>query len=104
MATSEEIAIVRRNTNEPTTTTYQDSEVSEYIDNAGTSGASSIIWRQKAATFQTMVDTSEAGASRKFSDLMKNALAMAESYEPKADGSTPVGTTPRAKVHKIVRS
>lgn len=104
MATPQDIAMVRRNTNEPTTESYTDDEIGDYVDAAGVSVATVIIWRQKAATYAELVDVSEAGASRKFSDLHKHALSMADEFEPKADGTTPGATTARAKVHKIVRS
>lgn len=43
--------------------------------------AAATIWREKAALLQPLVDTSESGSSRKNSDLMKNALAMAKDYD-----------------------
>jgi hypothetical protein len=39
------------------------------------------IWRNKAASFAHLVTISEGGSTRAMSDLYKNALAMAKSYE-----------------------
>lgn len=62
------------------------------------------IWNQKAAEYSELVDVSESGSSRKFSDLSKNALAMAAKYE-KAAGAliTEVDVSSRPKVNNIVR-
>lgn len=60
------------------------------------------IWNQKAAAYAGLVDVSESGSSRKFSDLYKNALAMAKKYEDE-DTTVVVDTASRPKVNSIVR-
>lgn len=78
MASAGDILQVRRNTNEPDTSgTYSDSVLSNMIDELGLEGASAAIWSEKAATYAELVDTTEAGASHKFSNLHQNALRMA---------------------------
>lgn len=104
MATEAEIRTVRGNIDEEDDSWFSDEYISALIDEAGgTDSASAIIWRRKAARFAEQVDQSEAGASVKFSDLHKNALAMATAF-----GSVTVAATAevggRAKVSKIVRS
>lgn len=99
MASAAEISVVRLDTNEPDTAgTYTDEVIGALIDEGDTDSATATIWRRKAASYAELVDTTEAGASHKFSDLHKNALAMAAQYE------TVEVDTGRAKVHKIVRS
>jgi hypothetical protein len=78
MASASDIAQVRRNTGEPTTTNYTDQVISDYIDVVGVAGASARIWEEKAATWADLVNTTEAGASHAFSDLNKNATAQAK--------------------------
>jgi hypothetical protein len=104
MASVSDIATVRRNVNESTSETYTDEDIGVLIDTYGVAGASASIWREKAAGYAGLVDVTESGASHKYSDLYKNALAMAKRWEdldviaeiPVADG--------RVKVKKIVRS
>lgn len=104
MATQPEIDEVRANTDEPTDKNWSDLGLGELVDSNGVNGASSIIWRRKAASYAKLVDTSEAGASHAFSDLHKNALEMADRFEllSISDGGA-LGTTGRAKVHVIDR-
>lgn len=99
MATAAEISVVRLGTNEPEDTNgFTDDVISTLIDEGDTDSATASIWRRKAAKYAELVDTTEAGASHKFSDLHKNALAMAAQYD------TAEVESARAKVHKIVRS
>lgn len=65
--------------------------------------ATANLWRQKAARYSGLVDVSEAGSSRKFSDLHKNALAMAGKYEAISGGVEEVGTSGRPRTRAIVR-
>lgn len=72
---------------------YSDADLAAYLNaNAGdftiTAGK---IWREKAATYAKSVDISEAGSSRKMSDMFDNALAMAKWYEDQT--APPVVTT-----------
>lgn len=83
---------------------YTDADLAQYLDaNDGdftvTAGK---LWREKAATFAKSVDISEAGSSRKMSDLFDNALAMAKWYE---DQTAPpvVDTLAASTTRRIVR-
>ncbi len=104
MGSSAEIAVVRRNTNEPNQDNYSDSELSDKIDTDGVFGAVSAVWREKAAKFASLVDVSEAGASHKYSDLYKHALAMASDYDKlnEVENAGIALNSPRVK--KIVRT
>lgn len=105
MASSDDIATVHRNIDEPTEADYTDAYIGTLIDAHGVAVASAMIWEQKAAKFVTDVTVSEAGASHSFSDLNKNALAMAKNFRTVAageDASIPTGS--RTRVRKIVRS
>lgn len=85
MAEASEITEVRENTGlAEDDATYTDEVLGALIDANGVNGASAKVWRRIAATYVTATDVTEAGASHKFSDLHKNALAMAASYEKAA--------------------
>ena len=105
MATEAEVLEVRENTNEPSDEWYSDGYLSNLIDAQGVLKASASVWGKKASRYADLVDTSEAGASHKFSDLYKNALAMEAKYLAAA---TPVvvpdTTSTRPRVSKIARS
>lgn len=82
--TDEQLKTLRRMIGDDTTPyLYSDSDLAEYLDANGgdftiTAGK---MWREKAATYAKSVDISEAGSSRKMSDLFDNALSMAKWYE-----------------------
>lgn len=83
MATAEAILELRRKIGDVTEPfEYEGGVLSVLIDSydASTDKAASSIWTERAATYATMVDISEAGSSRKNSDLFKNAQAMATRY------------------------
>lgn len=103
MATEAEIQTVRVNTNTvDDTETYSDTAIGALVDElGGVEAASAAVWRQKAAAAAELVDVSEAGSSRKLSDLHKNATAMAAVWDSRVPGS--VATKAHAKVHRIVR-
>jgi len=105
MASPEDLATVRANTATTNTAPYTDTVVGDMIDAEGVLGASATIWTQKAAEVAHLVDVAEAGASHKFSDLHKNALALAADYRKQADAAVaPVDTTGQVRVRRIVRS
>lgn len=105
MASSVDIATVRRNVNELTDDNgYTDAVIGSLIDASGVNAASATIWREKAAGLVEEVDVTEGGASHRFSDLHKNALAMASSFDKLADEvATPDPNAGRARVSSIVR-
>ena len=81
MATTDDVARLRRLTNEPTTATYSDLVFSGMIDTAGSvDAAATEVWREKAASYAGLVDTTEGSSSRKMSQLRDAALKMAEIY------------------------
>lgn len=81
MATIDDVARLRRLTNEPTTTVYGDLDLSGYIDGVeNVELAAAEVWREKAARYAGLVDTTEGSSSRKMSQLRDAALKMAELY------------------------
>lgn len=101
MATAADIALVRRYTDEPTTVTYPDELIGGYVDELGAEGASARIWREKAAYYAKLVNTSEGTARRDLSDLHKNAMSLAGQYDLIAEVP---GAVLAPRVRKIVRS
>lgn len=105
MATPDQIAQVRRNTNESTQEPFADDLIWGLIDDLGSvEAASASIWEQKAASYSELVNVSEAGASRALGDLYKNALSMADRWRAKAEPESTEDAPRRARVTKIVRS
>jgi alpha-glucuronidase len=103
MATPEQIMQVRVNTNTVSDTVlWTDTLLGGLIDAHGVNEASAQVWEAKAASYAELVDVSEAGASRKMSDLHKHALTMAKTWRDK-DAVLIVESTGRAKVHPIGR-
>lgn len=103
MASTSDIQTVRLQTGESADTPpYTDDYVGELIDASGVTGATVTIYQQLLAKYAKLVDTSEAGASHKFSDLYKNAKAQLESYQ--AILAAEAGTVEHVKVKKAVRS
>lgn len=86
MASSDAIAALRRLIDEPDATLYTDMVLSTRIDGAAGDirTVAAEIWREKAASYASLVDITEAGSSRKNSQLYVNAIAMAKSYEEEA--------------------
>lgn len=58
--------------------------------------AAATIWREKAALYAELVDITEAGSSRKNSDLYKRALEQAEVLDPPVDPTATRGTVVRS--------
>lgn len=99
MATTDNIADLRRKVSEPDSTTYNDTTLNAMIDlaNGDIDAVAARIWQDKASMYAEVVDISEAGSSRKNSQLMTNALRMAEFYstggDPTAGAPLEVATT-----------
>lgn len=85
MASVSDIATVRQNVNESTNETYSDEVIGAMVDASDVAGATAAIWRQKAARYAELVDVTESGSSHRYSDLHKNALAMAKSWDRPVD-------------------
>lgn len=64
--------------------TYDDAQLTEYLDNNNgiPTTAAHAIWLDKAATAADLVDISEAGSSRKNSQLYQQAMEQARRFEP----------------------
>lgn len=106
MASPGDIAEVRLNVDEPDDTNgYDDTVIGTYVDASDVTGASAKIWEQKAAKFSELVNVSEAGASHAFSDIYKNAAAMAAYWTKKGvDAATAAGTVGRPRIKSIERT
>jgi hypothetical protein len=86
MASADELAALRRATDTTTAdAVYTDGLVTPLIDSLGVNGAAAVIWREKAAKYAAMVNTTEAGSSRSMSDLYAHAIEMAEMYARLSD-------------------
>lgn len=97
MATTDELAALRRLTDGAAG--YTDQQLNDMFNSGMTeTSIAHRIWTEKAGTYSALVDTSESGSTRKFSDLHKNALTMAATFAPVADtidDGTPVKRTRR---------
>jgi hypothetical protein len=103
MATAEDIAQVRTNTNEPTAAVWTDSEIGVLLDAGTVNSASAAIWRAKAAVYAEAFDRTEAGASIKLDSAWKKMMSMYELYQGLADDENGLDNKLPAKVHGIVR-
>jgi hypothetical protein len=89
MATAEQIAELRLKISEPDNVEpYTDQVLSDAIDeaNGDTNAVAGSIWQTKAASYAEMTDISEAGSSRKNSQLYKQALEMADYFSSQSEG------------------
>jgi hypothetical protein len=81
MATEAEIASIRRATGlEAEDEVYTDELIDGLHDDLGFDPTVELIWREKAAAYAGLVDTTESGSSRRLSQLADNALKMAGSW------------------------
>ena len=82
MASADELAALRRAADVATDDdVYTDALLDSMFEMYGSvAGAAAAIWREKAAAYAAMVDTTESGSSRKLSDLHKNAMAVAAGF------------------------
>lgn len=100
MASQEQIAELRVKVSEPDDVEpYTDAVLGAKIDEAGgdTDEVAADIWEQKASRYAEMVDISEAGSSRKNSQLMTNATNLSKFYRQKViveSGASESSTTP----------
>lgn len=100
MATADEIAELRRMIGElDNVSPWDDTAVAALIDGSSSmNGAAMKGWEQKAATYASMVDTSESGSTRRLSQLQEQALRMVTYYrglitEPDDDAANLLGYT-----------
>lgn len=101
MATIEDIATLRRITNEPGIEFYTDESLGLYLDDLlSMDSAASVIWQEKAARASNLVNVSESGSSRSNQQIYANALDQAKFYagrvttEVVADADVAPFTTP----------
>lgn len=88
MASAEQIAELRRKISEPDDVApYTDVALGVMIDEASgdVNYVAGNIWEEKGSLYAEMTDITEAGSSRKNSQLYKNALEMAAWYR-RVDG------------------
>lgn len=86
---------IRRATGEYTASDLDDEFFDRFLD--ATSGdinaAAALVWQEKAAGYAELVDITEAGSSRKNSQLYQSAMDMMAKYNALADAATvEVGT------------
>ena len=87
MATAEQIAEVRVKIAEPLNSEPWTDEIIEAMIDASagsTDAVAKTVWNSKAAQVAHLVDISEGGSSRKMSDMHKNFLNIAKSFETEA--------------------
>lgn len=106
MATSEQIAQLRRLINQPVNEApYTDAVLTILID-AQTDGnlntVAGSIWTEKAATYAELVDVQEGSSRRALGDLYEQAIAMALHYSS-VDGDGSIITVRHARTRPIVR-
>lgn len=85
---------------------YSDSTLSAMLSRNGEkiNRTAAEIWRNKAAAYSELVDTTESGSSYKFSQLYANARKEAETYEAAADTEDGIGVAvARPTTRAIVR-
>lgn len=86
--------------------TFSDVDLATIIsDNDGDLNlAAAAIWRQKAASFSALVDMQEGNSRRDLSDLMKNALQMADTYSARADATDRISGRRGTTIGRISRA
>lgn len=94
MATNDDYLRLRRMTGEVGSDTYTDTDLEYFIDEAlgSLEVAASRIWGEKASAYADLVDISEAGSSRKNSDLFDHAKEQ-QSYFAGIGGDTGTGSS-----------
>jgi hypothetical protein len=106
MATPDEVVRLRRLADYQDTDPYDDPQLSAIIDASSVYRAAARLWDERAASYASLVNTSESGSSRQMGDLHKNALAMGKYFKSLADEEeteTPVDVTRFAQTRAIVR-
>ena len=105
MANNDTYLDLRRMTAEVDKGRYTDTDLEIFIGkaNGDLNAAAALIWREKAAMYAELVDTSEAGSSRKESDLYRNAIAQAQYFEGLVAASA-TATVTGSRTRPIVRA
>lgn len=94
---------LRRMTGEVDSDTYTNVDLDMFIERAAgdLNVAASLIWGEKASDYADLVDISEAGSSRKNSDLFKHAKEQQAYFEALSGGAA--GSVGGTTVRRIVR-
>lgn len=107
MAEAEQIATIRRMISEPVDEgDFTSAVLGLRIDNevgGDLNKLAAVIWREKAAHYSELVDISEAGSSRRNSQLYANALAMAKSFDDAAAAGSNTAVSEYPTTRAIVR-
>lgn len=83
MADEATIARFRRVTDLPDNVEpWTDSYISNIIDELGFEAAAASVWREKAASYASLVDMTESGSTRRLSQLYDQALKMGSAIDP----------------------
>lgn len=102
MATDSEIARLRRMTDlAADDEVYTDELLGDLIDELGVEPASRSVWREKAASYAGMVDTTESGSSRALSQLYKHALEMAGSDDTTTEEPVTSGGSYTVEIERV---
>ena len=102
--TLSDLALLRHMIDEQDETTYGNAFLEDLLASAGSvAAAASQVWGMKAAKYAALVDTAEAGASRKMSQMATQATSMAKHYADEAGGSVGGASTRFAVTRAIVR-
>lgn len=105
MASTTDVARLRKLADASNTTTYTQLDLSERLDRLGTvEAAAAELWRERAAGYAALVDTQEGNSSRKLSQLSAQALAMAKQLDSAGANVVPeVPLDARPRTRAIVR-
>lgn len=98
---------LRRMTNEiEGDSKYTDVQLSEILtaENGVLAAAAAVIWTEKAAIWAALVDMQEGDSRRDLSDLMDNALKMADTFEKQAVHDPDSSLMRKTTVGRITRA
>jgi hypothetical protein len=103
--TSEQIVVLRRYIDEPTTATYSDLALNDIYMTFGEdlNLVAAEVWRDKAAKSASLVDESEGPSSLKLSQIYTNATRQADYYQGRSDSNTAVASPRRTTTRPIER-
>jgi hypothetical protein len=105
MANNDDYLRLRRMTGEVDISKYSNTDLEIYIQQASGSleSAAATIWSEKASAYADLVNVSEAGSSRSYSDLYERAIAQRDHYAALA-GQSVVDVSASSTTRRIVRA
>lgn len=102
MASEADVARLRRMTDlAEDDAVYTDSVLGGMIDDLGFESAAASVWREKAAGYAGLVDTSESGSTRRLSQLHAQALAMGAALGPVEAGPAAGGGSFTVEIERV---